>query len=195
LALSALAVCAVARRSQSPAAAATTATMASEHRNRVRRLTCAWVGSQYKERMWWLLRRLPPRVGIVLMVALAIFTTHKLYTMCRIRGFFGGRAIEAHYVTGKSNEHDLKDRTYCFLSWAETPSEEDRQHRVQVECDYWETVKPDDRIEVVRYDGDTYLRRGGEVYASDGNFILDLVILGLELAGLLYYWSRAKQRV
>src|SRR4051812_29208368 len=94
------------------------------------------------------LRRLPPRVGIVLCIALALFTTHKLYTMCRIRGFFGARDVEAHRVTGKSIEHGRKHRTFCFLSWAETDRQDDHAHRVQTECDFWETVKIDDRIEV-----------------------------------------------
>jgi hypothetical protein len=141
-----------------------------------------------------LLRRLPPRVGILFAAALAIFTTHKLYTMCRIRGFVGERRIEAHRVTGKTVEHGEKDRTFCFVSWAEDAREDDLRHRVQADCDYWETVKPDDRIELVRLDGDgeTYLR-GGDVYTANGQFIFDLVLLGVELAGILYYWSRTKE--
>jgi hypothetical protein len=135
---------------------------------------------------------MPPRLGILLMVLLALFTTHKLYTMCHIRGFFGTRQIEAHDVTASWIEHGARNRTFCFLSWAEDPSENDRAHRVQVECDYFETVKPGDRIEIVRYDDDTYLRGSGDIHASNGNFIFDLVLFGLELAGILYYWSRAK---
>ncbi|MBN9162495.1 MAG: hypothetical protein BGO98_23960 [Myxococcales bacterium 68-20] len=141
-----------------------------------------------------LLRRLPPRIGIIFAAALALYTTHKLYTMCRIRGFVGEHRIEAHQVTGKTVERGAKSRTFCFVSWAEDARENDRRHRVQVDCDYWETVKTDDRIEVVRLDGDgdAYLR-GGDVYTSNGQFILDLVLLGAELAGILYYWSRTKE--
>jgi hypothetical protein len=146
-----------------------------------------------------ILRRLPPRVGIVLLAALALYTTHKLYFMCRVRGFIGTRHIEVHRVTGKTVEHGTsrrgRDRTFCFVSWAADAAEDDRRHSVQVECDYWETVKEDDRIEVIRLgdDGDIYLR-GADVYSSNGNFIFDLSLFGLELFGILYYWSRLKER-
>ena len=142
-----------------------------------------------------LLGRLPPRVGVVFAAALALFTTHKLYKMCCIRGFVGERRIEAHRVRDKTVEHGAKNRTFCFVSWAEDAREDDRRHRLAVDCDYWETVKPDDRIEVVRLgeDSDIYLRGNDDIFASNGQFIFDLVLLGLELAGILYYWSRMKE--
>jgi hypothetical protein len=146
-----------------------------------------------------ILNRLPPRLGIVLLAALALFTTHKLYSMCRIRGFIGTRHVEAHHVTGKTVEHGVgphgEQRTFCFVSWAADATEDDRHHRVQVECDYWETVKEDDRIEVIRLaDDDGIYLRGADVYTSDGNFIFDLVLFGLELFGILFYWNRLKER-
>jgi hypothetical protein len=144
-----------------------------------------------------ILKRLPPRLGIVLMAALGLYTTHKLYLMCRIRGFIGVRHVEVHHVTGKTAEHGMgpggRERTFCFVSWAADAAADDQSHRVPVECDYWETVKEDDRIEVIRLsdDGAIYLR-GADVYTSDGNFIFDLVLFGLELFGILFYWNRLK---
>jgi len=146
-------------------------------------------------RMWSLFRRLP-RIGIVVCVALALFTAHKLYTMCCIRGFIGSLDVEVHHVTNKWVEHNIKNRTFCFLSWAEDGRSGDKRHRVQSECDFWETVNASDRIEAVRLDGDdeAELRGDGNIYASNGNFLFDLVLFGLELFGILYFWRRHQNR-
>ena len=60
---------------------------------------------------------------------------------------------------------------------------------MQADCDYWEQVRIGDPIESVRPDGDddddVYLRRG-EIYASDGNFRFDFVLLAAELGAVGY---------
>jgi hypothetical protein len=163
----------------------------------VRQITGGWPPRRQDASMFSLLRRLPPRLGMVLMVALAIFTTHKMYSMARMRGFIGKRIITVHHITDKKRETSFRnahEREFCFVSWAESASENDPQHRVQVDCDRWRKLELGDRIEVARIDEDDSGHMiGAEVFESDGNFVFDMVLLGIELAGLLWYWTKHKE--
>ncbi len=130
-------------------------------------------------------------LGLLVAAALALYTSHKLYTMARIRGFIGERSIETHRVSDKQMETGVRDRLFCFLSWGDAETGGDRGGRVQVDCDYWKRARIGDSIEVVRLDrGAEAHPVGADVYASDGNFEFDLLLLAAELAGVIYYWRR-----
>jgi len=135
--------------------------------------------------------KLSPVLGLAIAVALAMYTTHKLHKMARIRGFIGEPRIERHIVSGK-NRAPARRTTVCFLRWTEGGSE----HRVQADCAYWEQTAIGDPIELVRLDVDddeAYLREG-DIYASDGNFYFDFVLLAVELVGVIYFVVRLRRR-
>ncbi|HEX7842406.1 MAG TPA: hypothetical protein VF469_33265 [Kofleriaceae bacterium] len=129
----------------------------------------------------------PIVLGLVVALGLAIYTTHKLHKMARIRGLIGDVPVEQHVVARKAQQPGRRT-VVCFLWWRDDPPH-GPEHRVQADCDYWKQVRIGDPIEIVRPDGsdddDVYLRRG-EIYASDGNFRFDFVLLAAELGAVGY---------
>lgn len=121
----------------------------------------------------------PLLIGAIACLALATYTSYKLYRMARIRGYIGAPPIEERIVEGKTSR-DTRGRygttTTCWLYAGDD--------RIQADCGYWATVRAGDRIEVVTVDGELFLNRG-EIYTSDGNFVFDFVLLAIELGGLI----------
>jgi hypothetical protein len=120
-------------------------------------------------------------LGLVVAVALALYTTRKLHRMARIRGFVDDVPTEQHRVNYKSTSPGAR-RTYCSLWWR-TPGKSVQW--VEADCDYWERTQVGDAIEIVRLDGDVYLR-DGDIYTSTGNFIFDCLLLAAELVTAIY---------
>ena len=109
-------------------------------------------------------------LGLVVCVGLACFTILKLEEMKDIKGAVAVR----ERVVRKTVEHG-KRSDYCYF-WS--------PQKVQTDCEHWNTVQVGDSIEVVTVEGDRHVR-GGEIYASEGNFTFDKVLLVLEIAGAL----------
>jgi hypothetical protein len=124
---------------------------------------------------------------VILVAALTLFTSHKLYTMGRIRGFVGSRLVEQHQVRRRSEEVVVRGQPprrsrFCFVHWLDGDAEE----RGQADCAYVDGVQEGDFIDVVRLErfGEPHIV-AGEIYASDGNFRFDFILLAGELALLL----------
>jgi hypothetical protein len=133
-----------------------------------------------------------PRLGVAVCIFLALFTTWKLYGMCRLRGFFGTNHHEMQRVMRLWDEEDEQGRRFCMVAWGDKIEEHGHQN---ADCDHWQTMRVDDPVEIV-YVGDSkegHLRRG-DVGSDNGNFLFDLVLFGLELTGILYFWMRAKEQ-
>lgn len=141
-------------------------------------------------------RRAPLVLGLLLCAGLAAYTSSKLHTMARIRGFIGERTLTPRVVVDKSEGGDAA----CYLWWdqADLPSWRTSDldipiapgpvidaREVQADCDYWERVRVGDLMVLVTVgDGEVYLK-DGEIYASDGNFAFDFALLAAELAGVI----------
>jgi len=115
-------------------------------------------------------------------IGLTAYTSHKLYTMARIRGVIGERLVVTHSVVDKTREEPVRrrDDPTCWL-WYHIGGV---RHRIQSDCDYWARVTIGQTIEIVSLEDKSFLK-DGEIYASDGNFMFDIVLLGVELAGVV----------
>ena len=136
----------------------------------------------------------PALLGLVIAGALAVYTTHSLNKMARIRGFTGSVPIEQQVVTRKTQQR-VRIPAVCFLWWRGDPPAR-VEHRVQADCSTWEQIQIGDPLEIVRLgddDDDVYLRQG-EIYASDGNFAFDSGLLAIELAVAGYCLFRLVRR-
>jgi hypothetical protein len=131
--------------------------------------------------VWWLM--------LVVAVGLTIYTTHKLYRMALIRGIIGSVPVQRGFVADKTRSSGPRGET-CMLTWSD-PAREARRH-VQADCDYWERRRIGDPIDLVRVGGNDYLREG-DVYASNGNFAFDFVLITLELASVIYCARRLRR--
>jgi len=109
-------------------------------------------------------------LALVGCLALACFTILKLEEMTEIKGSVAVR----ERVVRKTTEHG-KRSDYCYF-WS--------PQKVQTDCGYWNSVQVGDTIDVVTVEGDRHVR-GGEIYASEGNFAFDKALLVLELGGAL----------
>ena len=110
---------------------------------------------------------------MVLFAGLGVYTSYKLQRMTRIDAT---EDSVSRVVTDKTSERRRRGGTSCYL-WS-------GKQRIQADCDYWETVNVRDRIEVVTVDDRDYVK-GGDVYTSKGNYVIDIVLLVAECIGFL----------
>jgi hypothetical protein len=109
-------------------------------------------------------------IALIVCLGLSCFTILKLEEMTEIKGSVAVR----ERVVRKTAEHG-KRADYCYF-W--TPQ------KVQSDCGYWSGVQVGDMIEVITVEGDRHVK-GGEIYASDGNFAFDKALLVVEIGGAL----------
>jgi hypothetical protein len=105
---------------------------------------------------------------MVLCVGLGAYTSVKLLRMTQV-----GDEQTSRVVFDKSSR-PVGQGKLCELWW------NDRGDRTPADCDYWETVKIGDTVEIVTVDGKPYVK-GGDA----GNLTFDIVLLGAEILGFL----------
>jgi hypothetical protein len=113
-------------------------------------------------------------LGLCACLGLAAYTSWKLSKMVRIREH--GDVITA--VVARKETKPGRGGKSCYLVTS--------RRRVQVDCDFWEDVHEGQTIELAIVDGEPFVV-GGDIYASDGNFVLDVVLLVAECIGAIYF--------
>jgi hypothetical protein len=117
-------------------------------------------------------------LGALACALLAAYTSHKLYKMLKIRGVVDGRTTTEHVVVEKTSEQGRRS-TVCWFWY-----DDGGRQKIQADCDVFHQTRVGDRILVVTVNDERYLR-SGEIYASDGNFVFDIVLLVAELLGFI----------
>jgi hypothetical protein len=126
------------------------------------------------------------RIGLLIgALGLAIGVTGpKLYKMTQIKGWLPGASVQQRPVTEKwhqtPDDHPNAQDTY-WVAFTEDDIRKVGHHRLNVEPEKWESLSEGDSVDVVYVSGspEPYLRDG--IFVSWGNFVFDLVLLGLEV--------------
>jgi hypothetical protein len=125
-------------------------------------------------------------VTILVLAAAAalLITVPKLFTMARIRGWLPGASQSTEIIAQKWDHPSRRGHAY-WIAWSERDIREVGPHRLSVPRDRWERLAVGDRIAIVRLPRhrQPYLRDG--IYASTGNFLLDVLILLVEIGVVL----------
>jgi hypothetical protein len=122
---------------------------------------------------------------LVLAVGAAVLITGpKLVKMATIRGWLPGATVSAEVITQKWDHASRTGHAY-WVAWSERDIREVGPHRLNVPQARWERLAIGDTITIVRVrrDRQAYLRDG--IYASTGNFVLDVALLILEIGIVL----------
>jgi hypothetical protein len=120
---------------------------------------------------------------VALCLALGV-TGPKLYKMTQIRGWLPGASVQQRPITEKwhqtPEEHPDAQDTY-WVAFTEDDIRKVGNHRLNVEPEKWASLSEGDSVEVVYVSGSPkpYLRDG--IFVSWGNFVFDLLLLGLEV--------------
>lgn len=128
-------------------------------------------------------------LGIVAFAWLTWFTSTKLIKMCQIRGFISGPAPVSKTVTAKTaepgrSEPGLRSATH-WIAWDGADIQVPSRNRINLPKDVWETYALGDRIEILYFPGDSWPYHRKDIFAENGTFVFDAVLLSLWLAGLI----------
>lgn len=122
-------------------------------------------------------------VGIAAFVWLAYFTGTKLVKMAQIRGFISGPAPESNVVTAMASEPGVYAHTF-WLAWNGADVRVPGRQRINLSEDVWKTYKVGDRIEIFHFRGDPLPYHRKDIFADNGNFVFDGVLLSVWLIGI-----------
>lgn len=115
------------------------------------------------------------------------FTWQKLERMKRIRGHEPGARVESHQVLEKW----VRSSSTYWIRWAEGDIRRPGTHRLNLPRAVWSRYAVGDEIEIVFVPGDSSPHHREGIYASDGNFVFDYLLLacesGLALVSLLAF--------
>ncbi len=123
-------------------------------------------------------------MGLVLLLLLACFTTNKLIKMAKIRGFIPGPAPEVKIVTGKIASRD-RDRAVFWLAWDNADIHVPGRNRINLSKEVWQSFNVGDSIEILYFPGDRWPYTRRDIFADDGNFAFDEILLTLWVAGIV----------
>lgn len=136
------------------------------------------------------MKLLPIIVVLLISGFLFVFTGQKLYKMAMIRGFIPGAKVEKRIITQKWNQYVRQrklSRNAYWISWTDKSIEEVGNHRVNIHYDDWQKLSVGDSIDLVFIPGDNRPFTKNDIFADNGNFIFDSILLIIELTGLI--WS------
>ena len=124
---------------------------------------------------------------LVILVLLGVLI-NKLHTMAQIRGLLGGATEVLQKVTDKKILEGQFGAAY-WIAWNHSDITQPSSSRINVDEKQWINFNTGDAITIIRLADDPipYYREG--IYASDGNFILDFVLISL-----LIWWLKRSIR-
>ena len=134
-------------------------------------------------------------IGFIVCIALSVMTTSKLYTMYQIRGSIGGASTVTYSVRQKW-EHEYYDRSSrawkkaYWVTWTDQNIQEAGLHRVSLDYGKWSRLNLGDPVEITYVPGDPAPYVRGDVFASDGSFFFDYILLIAELSGATWFMFR-----
>lgn len=123
-------------------------------------------------------------IGIVTFTWLMCFTGAKLVKMAQIRGFISGPTPESKVVTAKTTEPSDYDDVY-WLAWNDAEIDVPSRERINLPKDVWENYNVGDRIEVFYFPGDPLPYHRKDIFADNGNFAFDGILLFAWLSGIV----------
>lgn len=139
------------------------------------------------------------RTVIYLLFALGLalgVTIPKLYKMTQIRGWQPGAIVEQHVITQKwhqSKEEHPRGRDAYWIAWTEDDIRSIGSHRLNVPAETWEAMAPGQPIEIVRFKGDRWpYLRNDPIFASNENFVFDLILLAIEVGTVVWAMRRLR---
>ena len=134
----------------------------------------------------WLIFKFSLKVLFILLL-LGILI-NKLHTMTQVRGLLGDAAEELQKITDKRILEGQFGAAY-WIAWDYSDVTQPSSNRINVNEKQWTNFNIGDSIKIIRLPDDSvpYYREG--IYASDGNFILDFVLISL-----LIWWLKRSIR-
>ena len=133
--------------------------------------------------------------SIILALWLLSVTGPKLYKMTQIRGWTSGATITEKVITDKASE-DWEDYdrstnrssrgTTYWVAWDGEAALLRGSHRVNLDRYDWDEVDIGDSLEIITFPNDRYAYVKNSIFASNGNFIFDVLLLFAEMALLVY---------
>jgi len=142
-------------------------------------------------------------VAVLALWLMLAVTGPKLYKMAQIRGFIGGATLLERTITDKASQdwrtalslnRTSSSGTNYFIAWNEQSALEAGPNRINIQQEQWEKLNIGDSIDLMRlpHDEATYIRTG--IFASNGNFMFDAILLALQLAIIMNSIVRLARR-
>lgn len=124
---------------------------------------------------------------LILLAALGLavgVTGPKLIRMAKIRGWMSGATAETRTITQtwhQTPEQHPNGRNTYWISWTQEDIRKVGPHRLNLPADQWSALQVGQTLKVRTLPGDpdVYLEEG--IYASNGNFVFDVLLLAAEL--------------
>ena len=137
------------------------------------------------QRSWLIFKFSLKLVLILLLLGVLI---NKLHTMAQVRGLLGGATEIIQKITDKKILEGGFGAAY-WIAWNHSEITHPSSNRINVDEEQWIKFNIGDDITIIRFPDDPvpYYREG--IYASDGNFILDFVLISL-----LIWWLKRSIR-
>ena len=107
-----------------------------------------------------------------------VFTLGKLDAMNQIRGWKPGGKIVSNIVTDKT----MRPPKSYYLAWDDGDVDVPGNHCLNFSKSVWDSYSIGDAIEIVYLVNDPRPYHQQGIYASDGNFVFDYVVLAIEFA-------------
>jgi hypothetical protein len=121
-----------------------------------------------------------PALGLIGLLV----TGPKVVRMAQIKGWLPGASARVYPITQKWEEvrdDGQGDRRIYWISWTERSVQEVGDHRLNLERAQWDALAVGDSIEIVRVPGDRWPHVRNGIFVQLENFVLDFVLLGIEL--------------
>ena len=132
----------------------------------------------------WLIFKFSLKLLLILLLLGVLI--NKLHTMAQVRGLLEGASEELQKITDKKILEGQFGAAY-WIAWNHSDITQPSSNRINVDEQQWINFNIGDAIAINRLPDDPipYYREG--IYASDGNFILDFVLISL----LLWWLQRS----
>ncbi len=140
------------------------------------------------------MQQLSPFAGFLVFIGLTCFTGGKLVDMAKIRGWIDGTSENVFYISDKYIHSGGHNGDTYLISWTNDAIKTQGPHRIKIEKFQWENVVIGDPIKIVKLRGDDtpYLRDG--IYASNSNFIFEIMLELLWITSLIYMLMLPRNR-
>ena len=134
------------------------------------------------------LQGLPPRRRYLLILVVATllggYTSYKIWMMCQIRGWVPGATTRVEQITQKHISNGRRGNAY-WVSWTDEPIQNPGDHRLNLTSEQWQAVDLGDTIEVVYATGSSMPHTRDGIYAENGSFIFDGLLLAAEITTII----------
>lgn len=124
----------------------------------------------------------------IICTGLLIFTSTKIYGMLEIRGIIPGRIIESKIITDMTFQASSKipGENVYWISWSYADISTKSNNRLNISEELWTSLEIGSEVEIIKLrSGNTpYMKNG--IYASNGNFVFDIIMFLIEFTGIIY---------